>query len=100
MRCRQARIDNNEDNEGRQVAALPPAVAREGDSHHSIASQPGATRRASLASGWSLLALAWPCSRSAAQACSASVFQATVCPLYYAGSHETAVSSNIYMILS
>lgn len=38
MRCRQARIDNNEDNEGRQVAALPPAVAREGDSHHSIAS--------------------------------------------------------------
>lgn len=52
-------MDDNEDNEGRQVAALPPAVTRDGDSRHSIAPQPGETTRTSLVSGWSLLAPAW-----------------------------------------
>lgn len=55
MRCRQARIDNNEDNEGRQVAALPPAVAREGDSHHSIAS-PARSNKARFSRLWMVLA--------------------------------------------
>lgn len=46
-------MKENKDNEGRQVAVLPPAVTRDGDSLHSVAPQPRANMRSSVGSGWS-----------------------------------------------